>query len=52
MKCNIAMAKAAFNNKKAPSSNKLNLKRKKPVRLYIWNIALCGAGTWTLREVD
>jgi hypothetical protein len=29
----------------------LNL-RKKPVKCYIWSIALCGAETWTLRKVD
>jgi hypothetical protein len=26
--------------------------RKKPVKCYIWSIALYGAGTWTLRAVD
>jgi hypothetical protein len=31
----------------------LDLKlRKKPVRFYIWSIALYGAGTWTIRAVD
>jgi hypothetical protein len=25
---------------------------KKPVKCYIWSIALCGAVTWTLRKVD
>ena len=29
----------------------LNL-RKKLVECYIWNIALCGAETWTLQTVD
>jgi hypothetical protein len=29
----------------------LNL-RKKLVKCYIWSIALCGAETWTLRNVD
>jgi hypothetical protein len=26
--------------------------RKKPVKCYIWSIALYGAETWTLRAVD
>jgi hypothetical protein len=26
--------------------------RKKPVKCYIWSIALCGAETWILRKVD
>jgi hypothetical protein len=39
------MAKAAF-NKEALFTSKLNCNlRKKPVKCYIWSIALCGAGT-------
>jgi hypothetical protein len=48
-----AMAKAAFNKKKTLYTNKLDLNiRKKPVKCYIWSIALYGAETWTLRKVD
>jgi hypothetical protein len=47
------MAKAAFNKKKAHFTSTLDLElRKKLVKCYIWNIALYGAGTWTLRAVD
>jgi squalene cyclase len=42
------MAKAAFNKKAALFTSK----RKKLVKCYIWNIALYGAETWTLRKVD
>jgi hypothetical protein len=46
------MAKAAFNKKKI-FTNKLDLiLRKKPIKSYIWSIALYGAETWTLRKVD
>jgi hypothetical protein len=38
--------KALFNSK-----FDLNL-RKKGVKCYIWNVALCGAETWTLQQVD
>jgi len=39
------MAKAAF-NKEALFTSKLDCNlRKKPVKCYIWIIALCGAGT-------
>jgi hypothetical protein len=53
IKSRIAMAKAAFNKKKTLSTSKLDLNlRKKLVKCYIWNIALYGAETWTLRKVD
>jgi hypothetical protein len=47
------MAKAAFNKKRTLFTSTLDLElRKKLVKCYIWNIALCGAETWTLRAVD
>jgi len=53
IKFRIAMAKAAFNKKKALFTNTLNLElRKKLVKCYIWSIALYGAETSTLRAVD
>ena len=53
IKCKIAMAKAAFNNKKNLFTSTLDLElRKKLVKCYIWSIALYGAETWTLRSVD
>jgi hypothetical protein len=52
-KCRIAMAKAAFNKKRALFTSTLHLElRKKLVKCYIWSIALYGAETWTLRAVD
>ena len=49
----IAVAKAAFNKKRALFTNTLDLKsRKKLVKCYIWSIALYGAESWTLRTVD
>jgi hypothetical protein len=48
----IVMAKAAFNRKKIFFTSKLDLNlRKKPVKCYIWSITLCGAETWTIREL-
>ena len=45
------MAKAAI-NKKTPFISKLDLNlRKKPVKCYIWSIALYGAEIWTLWKV-
>jgi hypothetical protein len=53
IKSRLAMAKAAFNNKKILSTSKLDLNlRKKLVKCYIWSMALYGAETWTLRKVD
>ena len=44
IKFRIAMAEAAFNEQKNLSTNKLDLNlRKKPVKCYIWCIALYGA---------
>jgi hypothetical protein len=48
----IAMAKAAFNKKRALFSSTLDLKlRKKLIKCYIWNVALYGDETGTLRAV-
>jgi hypothetical protein len=48
----IAIEKAAF-NKKTLFTTELGLNlRKKPVKCYIWSIALYGAETWTLWKVD
>ena len=45
--------KAAFNKKKNLFTSKLNLNlRKKLVKCYVWNMALYGAETWTLRATD
>jgi hypothetical protein len=53
IKSRIAMAKAAFHKKAALFTSKLKLYlRNQLVKCYIWNTALCGAGTWTLWEVD
>jgi hypothetical protein len=46
IKCRIAMAKAAFNKKRALYTSTLDLElRKKLVKCYIWSIALYGAET-------
>ena len=51
--CRIAMAKAAFNKKRALSTSTFDLElRKKLVKCYIWSIALYGVETWTLRTVN
>jgi hypothetical protein len=49
----IAMAKAAFSEEEAllPSKFDVHL-RTKPIKRYIWNMALCGAGTWKVQEVE
>ena len=53
IKCSFAMAKVAFNKKRALFTSKLDLElRKKLVNCYIWSIALYGVETWTLRAVD
>jgi hypothetical protein len=53
IKSRIAMAKGAFNKKKTLFTSKIDLNlRKKPVKCYIWIIALYGAETWTLWKVD
>ena len=53
VKCRIAMANAAFNNKKNPFTCTFDLELSRNlVKCYIWSIALYGAETWTLRAVD
>jgi hypothetical protein len=53
IKSRIAMAKAAFNKKRALFTSTLDLKlRKKLVKCYMWSIALYGAETWTLWAAD
>jgi hypothetical protein len=53
IKSRIAMAKAAFNKKKALFTSKLDLNlKKKLVKCYIWSIAFYGAETGILRIVD
>jgi hypothetical protein len=50
IKCRIAMAKAAFNKKKALFTSTLDLElRKKLVKCYIWSRGLHGAENWTIR---
>jgi hypothetical protein len=45
--------KGAFDKKKIVFTSKLDLNLgKNLVMCYIWNIALYGAETWTLRKVD
>jgi hypothetical protein len=49
----IAVTKAAVNSKKNVFTGNLDLNlRKKLEKCYIWSIALYGAETWTLRNVD
>ena len=53
IKCRLAMAKAAFNKKRALFTSTLDLElRKKLVKCHIWSIALYGAETWKLRAVE
>ena len=53
IKCRTAMAKAAFNKKRALFTSTLDMElRKTLVKCYTWSIALYGAETWTLRAVD
>jgi hypothetical protein len=53
IKSRNAMAKAAFNKKRALFTSTLELElRKKLMKCYIWSLALYGAETWTLRVVD
>jgi len=48
----ISTSKAAFHKKKTLFPRKLDLNiRKKPVKCYIWSIALYGAESWTFRKV-
>jgi hypothetical protein len=47
------MAKAAFNNKRALFTGKMDFELKKiPVKCYIWCVALYGAETGTFGAVD
>ena len=47
------MAKTAFNKKRGLFTSTMDLKlRKKLVKCYIWNTALYGSETWSLRAVD
>jgi hypothetical protein len=49
----IPTSKAAFQKKKTLFRRKLDLNlRTKPVKCYIWSIALYGAESWTFRKVD
>jgi hypothetical protein len=49
----IAMEKAALSKGKTPFTGKLSLcLRKKPVKCYIWSIALCDSETRKFRRVD
>jgi hypothetical protein len=53
IKCRIAMAKVAFNKKRAVFTSTLDLElRKQLVKCYIWSIALYGAENLTFRAVD
>jgi hypothetical protein len=53
IKSSIAMAKAAFNKKRAIFTSTLYFKlRTKLIKCYIWSIALYGAETWKLRAID
>jgi hypothetical protein len=45
------MANSAFNKKKAVFTSKMDLNLiKKPIKCYIWIIALHCTGTWILRK--
>jgi len=53
IKSTIPMANEAFNKMKTLLTSRLDLNlRKKLVNCYVWSIALYGAETWTLQEVD
>ena len=53
IKRRIAMAKGAFNKKRARFTGTMDLElKKKLVKCYIWGIALYGAETGTFRAVD
>ena len=53
IKSRIAIAKAAFNKKRALFTSTLDNKlRKKLVKCYIWSMVLYGADNWTIRAVD
>jgi len=47
------MPKAAFDKRQPFFISKLNLSlRKKLVKCYVWNVALCGAEPGALRKLD
>jgi hypothetical protein len=53
IKSRIAMAKAAFQKRKALFTSKLDLHlKKKSVKCFIWSTALYGAETWALWRLD
>jgi len=53
IKSRLAMAKAAFNEKKNLFTSTLDLNlRTKVIKCYIWSMALYGAETWMLRAAD
>jgi hypothetical protein len=53
IKSRIAMAKAAFNKKRALFPSMLDLKlKKKLVKCYIWSIDLYVVETWTICAID
>jgi hypothetical protein len=53
IKARIALAKGAFNKKRALFTGKMGLEmRKKLVKCYIWSVALYGAEIGTVRAVD
>ena len=53
IKSRIVVIRASFNKKKTHYTSRVDVYlRKKLVKCYIWNTALCGAETWTRRRVD
>jgi hypothetical protein len=53
IKSRIAVGKTAFSKKRAVFTSTLDVKlRKKPVKCYVWGIALYGAETGMLQAVD
>ena len=53
IKMRIGIAKETFNRKISPLTNELNIElKKKFVSCYVWNIALYGSETWTLRILE
>ena len=47
------MAKEAFNRKRSIFCGPLaKVLRKRPVKCFVWSVALYGAETWTLRRSD
>jgi hypothetical protein len=52
-KSRIAIAKAVFSKKRTLFTSKLdlNLRRKKPMKCYIWAVAVYGSEIWTPRKI-